>query len=294
MNNMIEYEKALDDQWTGPGKRIPDRQGSPSTSRVGEVDLVQENLIAYFRLFAGLPDITFVEEDDVAWCVNSIEPSEPPGNSVLRTRISGDSVGRRIDEIIGQFSQCTDHVDWLVYPSCGPADLGRRLKARGLEGGPIDSWMLADLASLPRPPSVADGFHVRYVSDDGALGQWTRVSSEGFGGDVHMCYDAYARHGFGSDAFSLHYIGNLHDEPVTSSTLLLAGGIAGIYDVSTPPAWRRQGFASAITYDAMREARSRGYEYAWIMPSPMGRSVYAKLGFVAVDFGIREYRWRQG
>jgi GNAT superfamily N-acetyltransferase len=140
---------------------------------------------------------------------------------------------------------------------------------------------------------VADGFHVRYVSDDEALKEWTQVSSEGFGGDVQMCHDAYARHGFGSDAFSLHTIGYLGDEPVTSSTLLLAGGIAGIYDVSTPPRWRRQGFASAITHDAMQEAHSRGYEHAWIMPSPMGRSVYAKLGFVGVDFGIREYLWRQ-
>ena len=125
------------------------------------------------------------------------------------------------------------------------------------------------------------------------LEEWKQVSAEGFGGDFQIFYDAYARHGFGPDAFSLHYIGYLNDELVTSSTLLLAGGIAGIYDVSTPPSFRRQGFGGAITFAAMQEAQNRGYQYAWIWSSPMGKSLYRKLSFVAADFGIREYRWQK-
>src|SRR5262245_8985919 len=102
-----------------------------SSSDLQQVDRMQENLIVYFRLFAGLPGITFTEAD-VTWLVSE---QGPPGNHVLRTQIAGDAIDRRIDEIIDQFSQLTDQIDWLVFPGCEPADLGARLEARGMQGG---------------------------------------------------------------------------------------------------------------------------------------------------------------
>jgi GNAT superfamily N-acetyltransferase len=258
---------------------------------IAKVDQMQENLIAYFRIFSGLPGATFVEED-VTWFVNV---KDEPGNHLLRTRISGAAIDRRIDDIIGQFSQYTDQIDWLVFPACRPADLGKRLEARGMQAGLGGTWMLADLiAAPPSAPPVPDGFRIQHVSDTTMLHVWQQISAEGFEGDAQIYYDAYARHGFGPDAISLHYIGYLGDQPVTSSTLLVAGGIASVYDVSTPPAWRRQGFGGAITFAMLQEARRRGYDHAWIWSSLMGKSVYSKLGFVAADFGVREYRWRKG
>ena len=124
----------------------------PRSSSSGNeiVDRIQENLIAYFRLFAGLPGAAFVEED-VTWFVNS---RDEPGNHVLRAHISSDSIDRRIDEIIGQFGQYADQIDWLVFPGCRPTDLGKHLEARGMPGGPGGTWMLADLTSLSGPPAV--------------------------------------------------------------------------------------------------------------------------------------------
>jgi GNAT superfamily N-acetyltransferase len=151
--------------------------------------------------------------------------------------------------------------------------------------------MWADLTSVLDTPAVSANFHIEYVRNLKMLDEWMQVSAEGFGVDVQIYYDAYARHSFGPDSFSLHYIGYLDERPVTSSTLLLAGGIAGIYDVSTSPAWRRQGFGRAITWAMMREAQDRGYQSAWLWSSPMGKGVYGELGFAAADFGIREYQW---
>jgi GNAT superfamily N-acetyltransferase len=252
---------------------------------------MQENLIAYFRIFAELPGATFVD-DDVTWFVSV---KDEPGNHVLRTRMFGDAIERRIDEIIAQFSQHADQIDWLVFPACRPADLGQRLEARGMQGGLGGTWMLADLtAALPSAPAVPAGFHIQQVRDITMLEAWKQISTAGFGASARVHYDAYTRHGFGPDAISLHYIGYLGEQPVTSSTLLVAGGIASVYDVSTPPACRRQGFGGAITFAMLQEARRRGYAAAWIWSSPMGKSVYSKLGFVAADFGVREYRWRKG
>jgi GNAT superfamily N-acetyltransferase len=257
------------------------------SSGVEKVDQMQENLIAYFRQFAGLPGVTFAEAD-VTWLVNA---RAEPGNHVLRTRMTGDSIERRIDEIIGQFSQYADQIDWLVFPGCRPADLGKRLEARGMHGGAGGIWMLADLASPHSAPTAPDNFRIEQVRNTAMLEAWKQVSAAGFGGDTQIYYDAYARHGFEADAVSLHYIGYVADQPVSSSTLLMAGGIASVYDVSTPPALRRRGFGGAITFATLREARNRGYQHAWIWSSQQGQSVYRKLGFVAADFGVREYQW---
>ncbi len=260
---------------------------SPSGTRT--VDQMQENMLAYFRLFVGLPGIT-AGDDDVFWFVNT---RAEPGNHILRTRIPGTAVERRIDELLDQIGRHTDHIDWLVFPSCQPADLGKRLEARGMSGGPAGTWMVADLASLSMRFSTPEHFYIEYVRSPAMLDVWQHVSAAGFGFDAQIYYDAYTRHGFGPEAISLHYIGFLHDKPVTSSTLLLAGGIAGIWDVSTPPAFRGHGYGSAITLALMREAHARGYQHAWVWSSDMGKAVYRKLGFVPADFGIRGYPWRK-
>ncbi len=161
-----------------------------------------------------------------------------------------------------------------------------------MPGGAGGTWMLADLASLPRQFAL-EHFQIAYVRDTGMLATWQYVSAAGFGIDTQIYYDAYARHGFGDEAIALHAIGYLHDEPVTSATLLLAGGIAGIWDVSTPPAFRGHGYGGAITLALLQTARERGYQQAWVWSSEMGKAVYSKIGFVAIDFGIREYRWRK-
>lgn len=154
--------------------------------------------------------------------------------------------------------------------------------------------MWADLTSLPGRPGVPANFRVNWVSDQTRLKEWQQIAAAGFGGsDYQICYDAFARHGFGPEASALHYIGYLGDKPVTSATLLLAGGLASLYNVSTPSPFRRQGFGSAITYAALQEAQKRGYQSAYIWSSPLGKGVYRKLGFVAADFGIREYQWQK-
>ncbi len=102
-----------------------------------------------------------------------------------------------------------------------------------------------------------------------------------------------ARHGYGVEAFSLHYIGYVDDTPVTSGGLLDAGGWATIYDLSTPPAYRGRGFGGALTHALMQMIRERGYEDTWIWASAMAKSLYQSLGFVEAEFGMREHVWHK-
>lgn len=258
-------------------------------SRTGMSRHIQANMIAYMSLFAGLPGVTMV--DDATYWFISHKPA--PGNVILRATWDDERTEARIDALFEQIGAHLDQIDWMVFPGDTPGDLGKRLEARGMPGGRGGNWLWVDLATLAAPPPVSPDFRIEQVRDDRAMAAWTRLSEEGFGVEVDIFYDAYARHGYGADAFSLHYIGYLGDTPVTTGTLLDAGGTATIYDLSTPPAFRNQGLGGALTHALMREIRRRGYGESWIWASNMARPLYQSLGYVDADFGQREHEWRK-
>lgn len=251
--------------------------------------LVQQNMIAYMSMFSGLPGVTTEDTDTFLFVSN--RPA--PGNIILRTDWHNDRIEERIDALFAHINQLTERIDWFVFPGDQPTDLGKRLEARGLPGGPAGNWLWADLTKLMDAPAVPHHFHIERVRDDEMMAEWVRISEEGFEEELSIFYDAYARHGYRLGAFSLHYTGYLGDTPVTSGTLLDAGGSASIYDISTPPALRGQGFGGAITHALMREIRSRGYADTWIWSSNAAKSLYQKLVYVDADFGVREHSWHR-
>ncbi len=250
---------------------------------------IQANLIAYMRLFAGLPNVTLYEAD-AFWFISS---KRAPGDVILRANWPDDCAEEAIDNLLAQIGQHIDEIGWFVFPGDRPADLGQRLEKRGMAGGPGGNWLWADLNRLPPAPALPDNFRIEQVRDDQMMAEWVRVSEAGFGGEAAIFYEAYARHGYGPDAFSLHYIGYQENTPVTSATLLDAGGTAALYDISTPPAFRGQGFGGFITHALMQEIRNRGYGDSWIWSSNMAKSLYHKLGYIDADFGLREHLWKQ-
>ena len=250
---------------------------------------IQANMIAYMKLFAGLPGAIIVD-DEAFWIVTG---DRAPGNMILRAAWDDDRAEAGINALLKQVGAHVEHMDWMVFPSDQPADLGKRLEARGMPAGRGGNWLWVDLTPLGAPPPVSADFRIERVRDDEAMAEWNRLSEAGFGGELSIFYEAYARHGYGADAFSLHYTGYLGDTPVTTGTVFDAGGTATIYDLSTPPEFRQQGFGGALTHALMREIRDRGYNESWLWASNMARPLYQSLGYVDADFGQREHEWRK-
>jgi predicted acetyltransferase len=72
--------------------------------------------------------------------------------------------------------------------------------------------------------------------------------------------------------------------------MILQDGVAGIYAVATLPEARRQGLGTALTLAPLGDARAMGYRVGTLQASPMGYSVYRRLGFQQVcEFGV--YLW---
>lgn len=260
---------------------------------------VQDNFVTYFRIFAGIPGIPYAEEESVTW----IAAKDAPGSSVVKTRFAGDIPGQ-IDKTLRDVGQYTDAIDWMIWPDDQPESLGEELAKVGAshsewmlygnQGSEPGTWLVVDLGTLAGGMPGADNFRVEQVRNEQLFDVWTDINARGFGSDDYSAFRAaYLRHGFGDDAQAIHFVGFAGDQPVTSSTLLIAGGSASAYNISTPVELRKQGYGSAITHATLLAARERGYSHSWIWSSPMGRNVYQKLGFVITDFGIREYQWKK-
>jgi ribosomal protein S18 acetylase RimI-like enzyme len=169
-------------------------------------------------------------------------------------------------------------------PSFAPADLAARLERRGLvnDGAwPALALAIRDLAA----PLAVDGLEIRRVTNDAELDAYldivgqTLSPSEAF---TAMLADASRRIGFAPDAPEEHFIGLLDGAPVAASSLVAAGGAAGIYNVGTLEPARRRGIGAAMTSATIRRGGERGLELATLQSSTMGRAVYERLGFTFV------------
>ena len=244
------------------------------------VTATEANYQAYFASFTVLPRIQMWRQPT---CTVFIANSAP-GNTILTTHFGETTAAVQIQELLEQLAPLVRDIWWQVLPSCQPADLADRLVAEGLEPLPHENRpvMTLTLATRPQAPPLLQGLIIRRVCDTATMHDWTTASKQGFGANAENTqpyHDAYTALGFAEHATLQHFVGYLAGVPITSATLLIAGGLAGIYDVSTVPSARRQGLGAAITNACLVTAEIRGYHHAVLQASTEGVRVYQRLGF---------------
>lgn len=72
-------------------------------------------------------------------------------------------------------------------------------------------------------------------------------------------------------------------EPVAVATTVEAMGVAGVYNVGTPPEHRGNGYGEAVTWSVIRAAKERGCHTAILQSTEMGFGVYRRMGFETVQ-----------
>jgi hypothetical protein len=185
---------------------------------------------------------------------------------------------------------------WHVGPSMRPPDLGARLLAHGFEYGGDDIGMAVELSALPEEITAPADFVVERVHDEAGLAEWATTFGSGFGiGSVEVGWfgKMLRRLGFGDEGVWRHYLGRLAGEPVTTSALFFAAGVAGVYCVSTVERARRRRLGAAVTLAALHEAKDLGFSVGVLGSSEMGYGVYRRLGFEEYC-RIGLYEWHPG
>jgi ribosomal protein S18 acetylase RimI-like enzyme len=140
----------------------------------------------------------------------------------------------------------------------------------------------------PIPEAVSSGtrLEIRQVRGSAEVADFLRTGESGFGGPPN--YLDVWKEGILSGASvqwsrGANYLGFAGGKPVATSARIRTGDVAGIYFVSTLPAFRRRGFGDAMTRRAISDGRSTGCTMAYLQASKMGRPIYEKMGFRVLE-----------
>jgi len=240
-------------------------------------------------------DLAGARVEDTGDMVLFVSPLPAPwASGVEAPRLTRRNADARIRHAVDAFRDAGVSATWSVGPWSTPADLGERLLAHGFRHDHDLPWMVADLALLP-PLARPEGLEVRRVTRRALHEAWLTAMVEGFESndnqDSRRTLDTLGRRDLNRrEGPWVRFAGVFEGKPVASSGLILTGGIAGVYNVATLPAFRRRGFGGAMTHAAMRHARRLGYRVAVLGTSDLGRGVYERLGFRDVCMS-RDYVW---
>jgi GNAT superfamily N-acetyltransferase len=194
--------------------------------------------------------------------------------------LTPETAGEKLDELMAYYLRHPPKGAgcWSLDPA-SPTDLGVRLLARGFQPGWRPYWMALDLGIKHATQASPQGLTIAadntsaldrvrdlpyaqvIIPDPGMAelpGQWTR------------------------------FVARLRGKIVAHSVVFLstgAYGAAGIYHVGVVPGMRHQGIGKAVTLAACLFAKEKGYRYAVLNSTDVGRRTYGQLGFTTVGEG---------
>jgi ribosomal protein S18 acetylase RimI-like enzyme len=166
---------------------------------------------------------------------------------------------------------------WLIGPSTQPSDLDSHLSGLGLSHMVDDPGMAIDLHTLPVNLPLPTGFTSEVVDDLATLRSWCGFSDQAVVVEALLAWGQTL--GFAPDREIVHFLGRLEGRPVATATLVLGGGVAGIYNVMTVPDAQRRRIGALMTVRPLEVARARSYRVGIVQSSKMGYPLYRRLGF---------------
>jgi hypothetical protein len=173
-------------------------------------------------------------------------------------------------------------------------DLRLACGEEGLEafGDPVPEMVCRTPLREHRP---TDGITVRVVDDAAGVRDFTAVNAEayatyGMPEDVHGdLFDEAAL--VLSDPAASIVVARRDDRPVATAMVYESDGVASIQWVGTVPAERATGLGALVTVATTNLAFAHGASSCSLQASPMGESVYRRLGYETL-YHYEEYvRW---
>ena len=136
---------------------------------------------------------------------------------------------------------------------------------------------------LTSQPTVSTELTFRTVVTYDDVGHHVRLLEEAFGMPPALTRGAFPMALLFLPGVTV-WLGELDGEVVTTALSVDVGSGVGIFNVGTPEEHRGKGFGAAVTAHAVRAASA---PTAFLQSSPLGESVYRRLGFEVVE------HWRQ-
>lgn len=217
-------------------------------------------------------------------------------NMVCRARLNESSAVRRVGDALAFLAEWGRPFSWWLGPGNTPDGLAAILVRAGLVEAERELAMALDLAMLPIYPPVVNGLTIRRVRTAQELATFAMLlASNWTPPDAQvMRYYALAEPALlAPDGVQWLYLGWMDDRAVATAEATLGGGVAGLYNIATRPAYRRRGIGLAMAHAPLVEARQAGLSTAVLQAAEAGVGVYERLGFR--KFGtVTEFKPRRG
>jgi ribosomal protein S18 acetylase RimI-like enzyme len=216
----------------------------------------------------------------------------PMFNTNLRPRLSSDNVDYIIARQQAAYAERNLPLLWWTSPSSSPPEIDRHLTSAGFIPNGELAGMAMDLQKLVASPYPGE-LVIERAHGSAAQLNFARTLCQGFQVPqdlVEPMIDQALAMDHEVDGPLINYIGFLGGQPVATSSLYLESGVAGIYNISTLPAFRSRGFGSAVTIAPLVEAKKQGYRFSVLHGSTIAIPLYRRLGFKTYCY-FNQYLW---
>lgn len=180
---------------------------------------------------------------------------------------------------------------WARKGTAEDRDLIEAAEAAGLQAVYEMPEMI--LGERVEDPTLPEGVELRRVTSAADADAYWRVAT-----------DAYASNGFPPEIFAFYekhdglvadnaatFLARLDGRPAAIAMTIVSHGVAGIYWVGTTAEARGRGLGSTMTATAVNAGFDLGGEIASLQASPMGESLYRRMGFETVfDYRLLTHR----
>jgi ribosomal protein S18 acetylase RimI-like enzyme len=260
------------------GRNLGDRPPAGRQDCISMFDAIDDNvsqfLVEMGRAGGGLQR----HDDEVTWTVGG-SPIDYHNAVVRCAAHDADRAAVLARQFLQNLQARGIPGSWHLHPGMTPPNLADVLLREGYDDGGSEPAMAMRL-HMPLPAPVGN-LSIEVVRDAGGFERYRHVLADGFGEgpkEADWVTSIFRTIGVEDDRWR-HFVGSLGGEAVSTTTIFRTGAVAGVYFVATRPAFRRQGFGSAITTHGLNDARARGANAAVLASSPMGRHIYEELGF---------------
>jgi ribosomal protein S18 acetylase RimI-like enzyme len=244
-----------------------------------KIKYIEENFFAVCRYWGSL-NSSLKQIDSIEAMSTGVPISDI--NWVFNEKPLKKDSAKNITEIKEYYKKLNLRFWWWVYPRGKSSETTAMLKDAGLRFLEEVPCMAADLNDSSPDDGLTDNIKIVPVKNKNDLLIWKDISFDGFE------MPARAREQYGSFVSSFDigaqspqqlFLAYLNEKPVATSLLFTHENTAGIYYVSTLPAYRNKGCGMKITQAAMKSAKESGFTDVILQATQMGVRVYKRLGF---------------
>ena len=267
---------------------------SGSTATADEAELGHRNLIGYSRTITGWGRRGAIWEDEDALLYASGTWIPIGGNGAFRRQpaLAATELVAGADRF---FAGLHRGYGIKVRDTGQDADLQAACEAAGLTafGEPVPQMICRRRFPDPQPP---EGVELRPVTDQRGLADFVTVNTDAYstyGMPSDVVADSFDRpDAVLSDAATSIVVAYLDDRPVATALTFVSEGVAGLQWVGTVADVRHMRLGRVVTEWATNVGFDRGASSCTLQASPMGESLYRKLGYETL-YHYREFvRWR--